>query len=102
MIFNIISVFVLSCIIVIANCQCPYEQDVDYFGNDLYPNQFIYYSTQDLCCAACQTNANCQAWTYLPSTQACWLKRQIGSLRVSSPGSKKIYSIYILLFERRS
>ena len=27
-----------------------------------------------------------KAWTYVTSTTACWLKRQIGSLRVSSPG----------------
>ena len=50
--------FVSNLILIISvasfiNCQCPYEQDIDYFGNDLSTN-YVYYSTQDLCCAACQ------------------------------------------------
>ena len=85
-----ISCIAIFCIISLADCQCQFEQDMDYFGNDLSTN-FVYYATQDLCCAACQANPLCQAWTYLPSTTACWLKRQIGSLRVSSPGSRHYF-----------
>ena len=78
---------VIATFIAKINSQsCSYEVDVDYFGNDLSTN-FIYYPTQDLCCAACTANSQCQAWTYVPSTTACWLKRQIGGQRFASPGS---------------
>ncbi len=39
---------------------CSFEQDIDYIGN--------------------------QIWTYIPATSACWLKRQVGSYRVTSVG----------------
>ena len=50
---SLISFIAIASVVSIINCQCPFEQDVDYFGNDLSTN-FVYYSTQDLCCAACQ------------------------------------------------
>ena len=64
---------------------CSFEQDIDYIGNDLttYP---VYLTSSDLCCLTCQTNSNCQIWTYIPATSACWLKRQVGSFRVTSVG----------------
>lgn len=75
----------------VSQCQqqCFAEVDVDYYGNDL-STQPIYVNSLDLCCASCAQNVNCQAWTYLPSTRACWLKRQIGGTRLNSPGSKHI------------
>ena len=68
--------------------QCNFETNIDYFGNDINPTAPVYLSTQDLCCQLCQHTAECQAWTYLPSTQACWLKRNIGNLRIISAGSE--------------
>jgi hypothetical protein len=70
--------------------QCFAEIDIDYNGNDL-STQPLYVNSLDLCCAACAQNVNCQAWTYLPLTRACWLKRQIGALRLNSPGSKNTF-----------
>jgi hypothetical protein len=67
--------------------QCTFEQDVDYFGNDVNSTP-VYLTSSDLCCLTCQTNPNCQIWTYVTATSACWLKRQVGSLRVVSIGSK--------------
>ena len=55
---NLRQMFISAFILVISvsslvNCQCQFEQDIDYYGNDL-STSFVYYSTQDLCCAACQ------------------------------------------------
>ncbi len=50
----------ISMIVSSAKTQCPYEQNIDYFGYDISPNQYLYYQTQDLCCAACQANPTCQ------------------------------------------
>jgi hypothetical protein len=36
------------------------KTDIDYFGYDISPSTFVYYATQDLCCAACQNNPVCQ------------------------------------------
>lgn len=54
---------------------CSFEQDIDYFGNDLSSNP-TYAASKDACCAQCQANADCQIWVYVTSTTACWLKRQ--------------------------
>jgi hypothetical protein len=59
--FKAIILFGLVLLIGEITCQtCSYEADIDYFGNDLNTN-FIYFPTQDLCCAACAANASCQA-----------------------------------------
>jgi hypothetical protein len=59
--FKIIILFGLATLIAEISCQaCSYEADIDYFGNDLNTN-FIYFPTQDLCCAACAYNSSCQA-----------------------------------------
>ena len=66
---------------------CPFEQDIDYFGNDL-SSVPTYVTSSDLCCFTCQSQPNCQIWTYVTATTACWLKSQVGSVRVVSVGSK--------------
>lgn len=58
--------------------QCTYSQGIDLFGNDLY---LTYSNTIAQCCTACTNDANCQAWTYVPDTQACWIKSGMGSVR---------------------
>ena len=57
---SLFSVALISIIVSSAKTQCPYEQNIDYFGYDISPNQYLYYQTQDLCCAACQANPTCQ------------------------------------------
>ena len=81
----IVTALILAIVSSISCQSCSYEANIDYFGNDLFTN-FIYYATQDLCCAACAANPDCQAWTFVTPTNACWLKRQIGNLRIASPG----------------
>jgi hypothetical protein len=66
MISKILATLVCALFIAKVNAQtCDFEKDVDYFGNDLSPDRFLYYPSQDLCCAACQSNSSCQAWTYV-------------------------------------
>ena len=66
MIFKLIIALVTGLLIAKINSQlCQFETNVDYFGNDLSPNQYLYFPSQDLCCAACQSNSSCQAWTYV-------------------------------------
>ena len=66
MIIKLIIAFFAALSITSINSQvCQFEQDVDYFGNDLSPNQYLYFPSQDLCCSACQSNSSCQAWTYV-------------------------------------
>jgi hypothetical protein len=71
-----------------AGQQCSFESNMDYFGSDLsaYP---IFTATSDLCCSACNVHPVCQAWTYVPNSQACWLKYAIGVRRFNSDGSKR-------------
>ena len=79
-----------------STATCSFEKDIDYFGNDLFAYP-VYLTSSDLCCLTCQTNSNCQIWTYIPASSACWLKRQVGSLRVSSPGSNDLHHTFIFL-----
>ena len=78
------------------NCQlCTYEKDVDYLFTEINA-QPLFVASTDLCCYACLINAQCQVWTYIPTTRACILKKSIGSNRVASPGSKNFGLIFIL------
>lgn len=58
--------------------QCSYQQGIDIFGNDL---NLKYSKTLEDCCHACFNDVNCKAWTYVPETQACWIKSAIGQIR---------------------
>jgi len=69
--------------------QCSYLQGIDIFGNDLL---LQFANTIDQCCNACLNNVNCQAWTYVPDTQACWIKSAIGSVRQAV--SQSNYSLF--------
>ena len=83
-------IYLIASILMLTNVSgqtCSFEQDIDYFGNDLSSTP-VYVTSSDLCCLTCQSNPNCQIWTYVTSTTACWLKKQVGSIRVVSPGSK--------------
>lgn len=64
---------------------CSFESNVDYFGNDL-GTQPCYVKTLDECCALCNQVTQCAAWTFLPSTGACWLKYTITERRICSDG----------------
>ena len=88
---NILAISALLIInFMVIKCQqtCAFEQDIDYFGNDVSSTP-TYVASQDACCALCSSNAECQIWTYVPATTACWLKRSVGSYRVTAPGSMK-------------
>jgi hypothetical protein len=67
---------------------CSVEQNVDFYGYDLYFNP-TYTSSQDYCCQLCQSDANCNAWTYILDSKACWLKKAIGIRRASYDRSIK-------------
>jgi hypothetical protein len=66
--------------------RCTFETNMDYFGADL-SNYPIFTATSDLCCSACQVHPVCQAWTYVPNSQACWLKYAVGARRFNADGS---------------
>ena len=88
---NIVAVSSLLIInLIVTNCQqtCVFEQYIDYFGNDLSSTP-TYVASQDACCALCSSNTDCQIWTFVPATTACWLKRSVGSYRVTASGSMK-------------
>lgn len=44
--------------------QCSFMSNIDYFGNDL-PGSPCPARTTDECCALCQRNPQCQAWTFV-------------------------------------
>ncbi len=44
--------------------QCSFMPNIDYFGNDL-PGSPCPARTIDECCALCQKNSQCQAWTFV-------------------------------------
>ena len=77
--------------------QCPFETNMDYFGSDLstYP---IFTAGSDLCCSACNVHPVCQAWTYVPNSQACWLKYSVGARRFNSDGSKKKFHTLLIKY----
>lgn len=76
--------------------QCSYESNMDYFGSDLssYP---IFTASSDLCCSACTAHPVCQAWTYVPNSQACWLKYAVGVRRFNADGSMKFNHSALIL-----
>lgn len=74
---------------------CPIEIDIDYFGNDLAVSPQNVTST-DQCCLLCNQIPECQVWTFVTQTGACWLKSNVGSRRIASSGSK---NIIIMLLE---
>jgi hypothetical protein len=51
----IVTALILAIVSSISCQSCSFEANIDYFGNDLFTN-FIYYATQDMCCAACAAN----------------------------------------------
>lgn len=67
--------------------QCSYDTNVDYFGNDLIPAP-AFFNNSDGCCLYCSQNSQCQVWTWVPATRACWIKTSVGARRFSSVGSK--------------
>lgn len=73
--------------------QCSYQQGIDIFGNDLYVK---YSSTIEQCCNACFIDANCKAWTYVPVTQACWIKSGVGQIRQAV--SQSSHTCFFLFF----
>ncbi|RMZ95160.1 hypothetical protein BpHYR1_030439, partial [Brachionus plicatilis] len=83
--FKVILV-IFSIALLNVNAQtCTFESNVDYFGNDLGTGPCIV-KTLDDCCALCYRVAQCAAWTFLPSTGACWLKYTVTERRVMSDG----------------
>lgn len=75
--------------------QCSYQQGIDIFGNDLYVK---YSSTIEQCCNACFIDANCKAWTYVPETQACWIKSGVGQIRQAVSQSSHTCFFYFFFF----
>lgn len=73
--------------------QCSYQQGIDLFGNDLY---LTYTKNIDQCCSACSADINCNAWTYVPETQACWVKSSMGSVRLAVSQRKQIIVIFVI------
>ncbi len=88
------SLFILN-----INCQCSpsFELNVDFKENDLLPTP-LFTGDVDLCCAACRSHTLCQAWTYVPTSQACWLKNTTNITRTISSGRNNkpfLYNINI-------
>lgn len=71
--------------------QCSYMPDIDYYGNDLPGSPCPARSIEE-CCALCQNNPQCQAWTFVcdpnPDCSACFLKSCVGSDIRCVPNSK--------------
>ncbi|CAF0818734.1 unnamed protein product [Brachionus calyciflorus] len=63
--------------------KCTYEANVDYFGNDLFKTP-TFVSSLEFCCSFCEAVSECGAWTFLPSTGACWLKSKVGTKQASN------------------
>ena len=57
-----------------ADSNC-FDHDIDYFGNDLNPGQFISTETAFDCQESCQKTSGCYFWTWSPKfNKACWIK----------------------------
>lgn len=84
----LIFTFVCSIILMSApmyHAQCVYQQDIDYFGNDL---TFVYTGTVEACCNLCSFYPGCVAYTYVKDSTACWLKSAVptNGVDLASPG----------------
>lgn len=78
----------LAALLQIYSCQkCSYDTNIDYFGNDLIAEP-VFTNSSDGCCMFCAQNSQCQVWTWVPATRACWIKTNVGSKRFKSFGSK--------------
>ena len=63
----------------ISSQQCIVEYNVDYSGIAIAPSPTTFTATPDICCYACYINPNCQAWSFVLDTKACFLKSSIGA-----------------------
>lgn len=68
-----------------SQCFSSYELNVDYKGDDLFPDP-LFLNTADSCCSLCYNYTSCRAWTFVPDVQACWLKSSSFLLRLISNG----------------
>ena len=102
---NLRELFALTCVIIISlasliECQCQYEQDVDYYGNDL---SIAFYSTQDLCCAACQVHDILfepkQKYKEVPFKCVKLVFKFVGEFIMSS---LDIYTVYYCMLAQKS
>ncbi|CAF0832535.1 unnamed protein product [Brachionus calyciflorus] len=78
-------ILLLNLLGIVLSQSCSYEANIDYFGNDL-SNYPTFTTSIDACCALCSSTSGCAAWTFLPSTGACWVKYAVGSRRYMSDG----------------
>ena len=82
------SVFLLNYLLSKVSAQkCIFEKDIDYIGQDLTALP-VFVDSSDDCCSSCSSNENCQAWTFIEDSQACYLKTSIGAIRIESKGSR--------------
>ncbi|CAF0832502.1 unnamed protein product [Brachionus calyciflorus] len=73
--FKILTLFkVFFCVVSL----CTYENNVDYFGKDLF---YTYKLSIEECCTACTREPECKAWTFVSAGFTCWLKSEIGQRR---------------------
>ena len=72
--FILVSLYFKNCVLQ----QCIVEYNIDYQGLSIAPNPTTFTSTPDLCCYSCWILPSCQAWSYVASTKACYLKSSIG------------------------
>lgn len=64
--------------------NCPVQEtNIDYKGNDI---QVLTANSSVDCCTYCYINPSCQSYTYVTSTQYCWLKNANAANRISSTG----------------
>jgi hypothetical protein len=77
----VVVLLVLAFIIVpVAADRMTREEGTDHDGNDyntLFPGSPGYEGTPDSCSAACLNDPACNAATYLPRDQSCWLKQTV-------------------------
>ena len=92
--FKIIAALLL--IVKLATCQqaCSYESNVDFNGADI---TFTAVNWIDECCALCNRESACVAWTFVKPTGLCYLKSDLGVRRLNSPESKHINHFEIII-----
>lgn len=91
-----LSILFLTLLVFVKELNCisrcdSYEINVDHLGSDIYNRQVPDIGS---CCRLCLNEPRCTLWTYVRSTQQCWLKYEIPTIRVISFDSKYFNQIF--------
>jgi hypothetical protein len=58
--------------------SCTLQPGIDFFGGDLVPNSWWSSTFPEDCCAMCQADPACYAWTFVPRDKRCYPKGASG------------------------